>query len=680
MTELEGAVVAVTGGARGIGLATAQALEQRGARVHIGDLDRDARTRARRSASASRRVTRVDVTDRASFAAFLDAVQAADGPLDALVNNAGVMPFARFLDEDDAVSAQTIDVNLIGVVNGMRLTLPGMVERRRGHVVNVASLAARVPVPGSAVYSATKAAVVALTDAVRRELRGTGVHLTTILPTAVATELTSGVPLGARPACDPARRRRRDDRARARAVRGHGGRRTSRARSALAPHAGRPEAGARPRSSAAPGRSPARGLRRGRASGLRRPTRCWTPQYRRDRPHGGALAVTRRAAVLSPDSCDAGAPASCVIIGPTATLSEIRSEYEWACPRRLPGRSASSPAHPPAWESRSPRSWPSAVIRLRWWRDARNASTRSPRTCATPTASVSSRSAATCPTRSSRDAMLARLAELDLVVDVLVNNAGYGTSGLFQDLPAADETEMVGVNVEAVVALCAATVPAMAERKRGAVLNVASLIAFQPVAGLGDLLGHEGVRARLQRGAPRRALARRRDRHGPVPRRHANRVPGATRRRARSLATAEGAMGRSAGGRQGRRAGARARRPRVRPRTRQPGRSADRAPHAALADAAGPRPDREQQRTLKSVAGALGGTVSTHDGSASAGGQARREPLVVLDGHGQLGVLDQPKRVEPGHRRAEVDTHAAMPVRGERQPAIRDRQGAGPRS
>ena len=83
----------------------------------------------------------------------------------------------------------------------------------------------------------------------------------------------------------------------------------------------------------------------------------------------------------------------------------------------------------------------------------------------------------------SRDALLARINALDLAVDVLVNNAGYGTSGLFRDLPAETETEMVGVNVEAVVALCAATVPAMAARGRGAVLNVASTIAFQPVPG-----------------------------------------------------------------------------------------------------------------------------------------------------------------------------------------------------
>jgi NADP-dependent 3-hydroxy acid dehydrogenase YdfG len=193
--NLDGALIAVTGGARGIGLATAQALTGRGAIVHIGDLDgRLARSEARRLGLRSGH--ELNVADRASFAAFLDAIGNADGPLDGLVNNAGVMPFGPFLDEDEAVTAQTVGVNLVGVVNGMRLALPSMVERGHGHVLNVASLAARVPVPGSAVYSGTKAAVVALTDSVRRELRGTGVNLTTVLPTMVATELASGVPSG----------------------------------------------------------------------------------------------------------------------------------------------------------------------------------------------------------------------------------------------------------------------------------------------------------------------------------------------------------------------------------------------------------------------------------------------------------------------------------------------------
>ena len=192
---LEGAVVAVTGGARGIGLATAQALTSRGAVVHIGDLDgKLARKQARRVGLGSGR--ELNVADRDSFAAFLDAIRAADGRLDALVNNAGVMPFGPFLDEHEDVTAQTVQVNFIGVLNGMSLALPSMIERGHGHVVNVASLAARLPVPGSAVYSGTKAAVVAVTDSVRREIHGTGVNLTSVLPTMVATELSSGAPAG----------------------------------------------------------------------------------------------------------------------------------------------------------------------------------------------------------------------------------------------------------------------------------------------------------------------------------------------------------------------------------------------------------------------------------------------------------------------------------------------------
>jgi NADP-dependent 3-hydroxy acid dehydrogenase YdfG len=194
MSGPEGSVVAITGGARGIGLATAAALVERRANVWIGDLDGDLAEREARAIGA--RGAALDVGDRQSFAAFLDAVRNETGTLDALVNNAGVMPFGAFLDEDDRTSATTVAVNLVGVIHGMRLALPEMVERGSGHVVNVSSLAARLPVPGSAVYSGTKAAVVAMTDAVRRELAGTGVRLTCVLPGMVRTELSSGAPEG----------------------------------------------------------------------------------------------------------------------------------------------------------------------------------------------------------------------------------------------------------------------------------------------------------------------------------------------------------------------------------------------------------------------------------------------------------------------------------------------------
>ncbi|MBO2453104.1 SDR family oxidoreductase [Actinomadura barringtoniae] len=195
-----GAVVAITGGARGIGRAAAEAFARRGAQVWIGDRDGAAVTRT--ASELGVRGVAVDVTDRASFAAFLEAA----GPVDVLVNNAGIMPLGPFLDESDAVSAATLDVNVWGPLLGMRLVLPGMIERGRGHVVNVASMAGKLPLSGMAVYNAGKYAAVGLSAAVREEVAGTGVSVSTVLPTAVRTGLTEGVKLGGGlPTIDPER-------------------------------------------------------------------------------------------------------------------------------------------------------------------------------------------------------------------------------------------------------------------------------------------------------------------------------------------------------------------------------------------------------------------------------------------------------------------------------------------
>ncbi|NHA01835.1 SDR family oxidoreductase [Nocardioides sp. W3-2-3] len=188
--DLDGAHVVITGGARGIGRASAEAFLARGARVSIGDLDLAAAmaTGAETGAAAFQ----VDVADRASYDAFVDAAEAEHGPVAVLVNNAGVMPAGAFLDQDPAVDRLIMDVNVQGVLNGMRRVLPGMVERRRGHVVNIASLAGKFPVPGLAVYNASKFAVVGLTAATRLEMAEHGVTLTAVLPSAVDTDLASG--------------------------------------------------------------------------------------------------------------------------------------------------------------------------------------------------------------------------------------------------------------------------------------------------------------------------------------------------------------------------------------------------------------------------------------------------------------------------------------------------------
>ncbi|MCP2336178.1 SDR family oxidoreductase [Actinomadura rupiterrae] len=207
-----GAVAAVTGGARGIGRETARLLAERGARVAVGDLDAGAAARTAAELTAALGPAGavlsgpLDVTDRASFAAFAASVEDALGPIDVLVNSAGVMPLGPFLDEPDEVSATTMDVNVQGLVNGMRTVLPGMVERGRGHVANICSMAGKLPLPGMAVYNASKYAAVGLTASVREEMAAHGVSVSAVLPTAVRTGLTEGVRLGGGlPTIDPDR-------------------------------------------------------------------------------------------------------------------------------------------------------------------------------------------------------------------------------------------------------------------------------------------------------------------------------------------------------------------------------------------------------------------------------------------------------------------------------------------
>ena len=191
VTELTGRIVAVTGGGRGIGLATTRALAARGARVAGGDLDGELATAAGGELGAV-----LDVTSRDSFTAFLAAVGERLGPVDVLVNNAGVMHLGPFVEEDDAWTRRQFDVNVHGVILGMKLVLPAMVARGSGHVVNVASAAAKIGVPREAVYAATKHAVLGLSESVRGELRGTGVELSVVMPGIVRTELAAGTGKG----------------------------------------------------------------------------------------------------------------------------------------------------------------------------------------------------------------------------------------------------------------------------------------------------------------------------------------------------------------------------------------------------------------------------------------------------------------------------------------------------
>ncbi len=189
---IQGRVVAVTGAARGIGLATASALVRKGARVAIGDLDLALAEQAAEELGGGAVAFDLDVTDRDSFTAFIDSAEAAIGPLDVLVNNAGIMPAGPFLDESDETAMRQMDINVHGVIHGMKIVLPRMLQRGRGHVVNVASQAGKGGFPGIATYCGTKHAVVGISEAVRAELTETPIEFSVVMPAFVNTELISG--------------------------------------------------------------------------------------------------------------------------------------------------------------------------------------------------------------------------------------------------------------------------------------------------------------------------------------------------------------------------------------------------------------------------------------------------------------------------------------------------------
>ncbi len=190
---LAGRVVAITGGARGIGRATAAALVREGATVALGDLDEPLAAQTAEELGPHAAAFALDVTDRASFAAFLAAVEDRFGVVDALVNNAGIMPLGPFVEEDDVTARRLVDINVHGVMLGMKLALPRFVGRGQGHLINIASAAGKSPYPGGATYCGTKYFVVGVSETVRGELRGTGVDLSVVMPVVVDTELASGV-------------------------------------------------------------------------------------------------------------------------------------------------------------------------------------------------------------------------------------------------------------------------------------------------------------------------------------------------------------------------------------------------------------------------------------------------------------------------------------------------------
>jgi 2-hydroxycyclohexanecarboxyl-CoA dehydrogenase len=192
MMRLEGKTALVTGGASGIGAATARRLAAEGARVAIGDLNEDGAREV--AGELDGFACALDVTDTGSVSTAVAAANDALGQIDVLVNNAGTDLFSYFVNSDEGLWDFVLGVNLRGVLAVTHAVLPGMQERREGAIVNVASEAGRVGSQGSAVYSAAKAGVIGFTKAIARESARYRVRSNAVAPGPIETPLLNAAP------------------------------------------------------------------------------------------------------------------------------------------------------------------------------------------------------------------------------------------------------------------------------------------------------------------------------------------------------------------------------------------------------------------------------------------------------------------------------------------------------
>jgi len=200
MTRFADKTVLVTGGGGGIGGATCRRFAGEGAKVAVCDLNHDAAeavAAAIRAAGGQAQAFRCDITDRASVNAAVAAVEAALGPIDVLVNNAGWDIFKPFTKTEPADWDKLIAINLTGALHMHHAVLPGMAARRAGRIVNIASDAARVGSSGEAVYAACKGGIVAFSKTMAREHARHGITVNVVCPGPTDTALFDGYKQGA---------------------------------------------------------------------------------------------------------------------------------------------------------------------------------------------------------------------------------------------------------------------------------------------------------------------------------------------------------------------------------------------------------------------------------------------------------------------------------------------------
>ncbi|MGD2216790.1 MAG: 3-oxoacyl-[acyl-carrier-protein] reductase [Gemmatimonadales bacterium] len=197
MAELDGKVAVVTGGFRGIGLATAKQLAGAGARVAVLDLDEPGKSAAEQELAEGRGYI-CDVCDREQVGATVATVESELGGIDVLVNNAGVTRDNLLLRMKDEEWDLVLNVNLRGTFNMTRAVSKGMVKRRSGSIVNLASVVGLMGNAGQANYASAKAGVIGFTKAVAKELAPRGVRVNAVAPGFIDTQMTAKLPEKAR--------------------------------------------------------------------------------------------------------------------------------------------------------------------------------------------------------------------------------------------------------------------------------------------------------------------------------------------------------------------------------------------------------------------------------------------------------------------------------------------------
>lgn len=187
MDDLRGKVALITGGAQGIGLGMARAMQQEGMQLALADVEAGALQRAADELSCASFV--LDVRDRKQWASVVDDVERTLGPIDVLCNNAGVGGGTSVTAMSYELWDWVLDVNVGGVINGIQTVVPRMLERGTGHVVNTASGAGLVPSGGGFMYVTSKYAVVGLSESMRTDLKKRGVGMSVLCPGPVATDI-----------------------------------------------------------------------------------------------------------------------------------------------------------------------------------------------------------------------------------------------------------------------------------------------------------------------------------------------------------------------------------------------------------------------------------------------------------------------------------------------------------